>query len=100
MKQSKEVQLYGRIHNDICNVPLYLVPGVPMQIKLTKAKPIYSLMNKDAESKTVFKFLDAKLMVNRVTLIRRSCWLTISFSKNAFSHATIYQSRTELFHVF
>ena len=28
IKQSKEVQLYGRIHSDICNVPLYLIPGV------------------------------------------------------------------------
>ena len=78
MKQSKEVQLYGRIHNDICNVPLHLVPGVRMQINLTKAKTIYSLMNNDAESKTVLKFLDAKLMVNRVRLSRRSCWRTIS----------------------
>jgi len=47
------VQLYGRIHSDICIVPLYLVPGVRMQIKLTKAKP-------------VFKFLDAELLVNHV----------------------------------
>jgi len=37
-----------------------------MQIKLTKAKPIFFLMNKDAETKTVFKFLDAQHLVNRV----------------------------------
>jgi hypothetical protein len=37
-----------------------------MQIKLTKAKPSFYLMNKDAETKTVFKFLDAQLLVNRV----------------------------------
>jgi len=36
IKQSKEVHLYGRIQSDICNVPLYLTPGVRMQIKLTK----------------------------------------------------------------
>jgi len=28
IKQSKELQLYGRLHSDICNVPLYLLPGV------------------------------------------------------------------------
>jgi len=39
MKQRKEVQIYGRIHSDICNVPLYLIPPVRVQIKLTKAKP-------------------------------------------------------------
>jgi len=66
IKQSKEVQIYGRIHSDVCNVPLYLIPGVRMQIKLTKAKPIFYLMNKDAEKKTVLKFLDAQDFVNRV----------------------------------
>jgi len=66
IKQSKEVQLYGRIHSDICNVPLYLIPGVRMQIELTKAKPSFYQMKKNAETKTVFKFLDAQLLVNRV----------------------------------
>ena len=37
-----------------------------MQIKLTTAKSDFYLMNKDAESKTAFKFLDAQLIVNRV----------------------------------
>jgi len=37
-----------------------------MQIKFTKAKPSFYLMNKDAETKTVFKYLDAQLLVNRV----------------------------------
>jgi len=37
-----------------------------MQIKLTQAKPSFYLTNKDAETKKVFKFLDAKLLVNRV----------------------------------
>ena len=37
-----------------------------MQIKLTKAKQSFYLMNKDAEKKTVFKFLDAQLLLNRV----------------------------------
>ena len=62
IKQSKEVQLYS----DICNVPLYLIPGVRMQIQLTKAKTSFYLMNKYAETKTVFKFLDDQLLVNRV----------------------------------
>jgi len=66
IKLSKEVQLYGRIHSDICNVPLYLIPGVRIQIKLARAKPSFYLMNKDAETKTAFKFLDAQLLVNRV----------------------------------
>jgi len=37
-----------------------------MKIKHTKGKPSFYLMNKDAETKTVFKFLDAQILVNRV----------------------------------
>jgi len=37
-----------------------------MKIKLKKAKPIFYLMNKDAERKTVIKFLFDQLLVNRV----------------------------------
>jgi len=37
-----------------------------MQIKLTKAKQRFYLIKKDAETMTVFKFLDAQRFVNRV----------------------------------
>jgi len=63
IKPDKEIQIYGWKHTDICNVPLYLIPGVRTHIKLTKAKPSFYLMNKDAGKKTVFKFLDAHLLV-------------------------------------
>jgi hypothetical protein len=46
-------------------VPHYLLPGILIQIKLTKAKPAFYLMNTDAAT-TQFKFLDAKLYVKRV----------------------------------
>ena len=59
---SREVQLLGRLHSDTCNVPVYLLPGV----RLTKARPSFYLMNKSVDSKTVFKFLDAQLLVRRV----------------------------------
>jgi len=62
IKQSKEFQIYGGMHTDMHNVRLYL----RLQIKLTKAKSIFYLMNKDAESKKLFKFLDSQLLGNRV----------------------------------
>ena len=65
-KKSKEIELYGRVHTDFCNVPVYLLPGVRVQIKLTKARTGFYLMNKAAESKTIFQFLDAQLWVKRV----------------------------------
>ena len=58
-------EFFGRIHNDFWNVPRYVVTGVRMPIKLTKTKMNFYLMNKDAESKTVFKFLDVQLLVHR-----------------------------------
>jgi hypothetical protein len=65
-KQSKEAEMYGRIHSDICNVPKFLLPGIQLQIKFTKAKSSFYLMNANADCKTMFKFLDAKLFVKRI----------------------------------
>jgi len=61
-----DVQLFGRLHTDLCNVPLFLMPKVPLLIKLTKARPCFYLMNKNVDTKTTFKFLDAYLMFRRV----------------------------------
>ena len=66
IKQSKEVQPYGRLHCDIWNVLQYLIPGARLQIKLTKAQSSFYLMNKSADSKSTFKFLDAKLFVKSI----------------------------------
>jgi hypothetical protein len=66
IRQSKEVQLYARLHSDICNVPLYLIAVVSLLIKLNKAPSSFNLMNKPADSKVDYKFLDAKLFVIRI----------------------------------
>ena len=65
-KQSKEIELYGRLHADICNVSQFLPSGVRMQIRLTKAKDDFYLMKENADSKTTFKFLYAELIVRRI----------------------------------
>jgi hypothetical protein len=65
-KQSKELEMCGLLHNDICNVPLYLLPGVRLQIKLNKARSGFFLMHKDATSKVQFKFIGAQLLVHRI----------------------------------
>ena len=46
---SREFHLFGRLHSTICNVPLYLLPGVRLQIRLTKARPSFYLMNKSVD---------------------------------------------------
>lgn len=65
-KQRKEIEMYGRIQSDYCNVSKFLFPGVKMQIKYTKANPSLFLLNIAANSKTTFKFLDAKLYVRHI----------------------------------
>jgi hypothetical protein len=50
VKHTKILDLYGRLHSDICNVPHYLLPGIRIQITLTKAKPAFYLINTDAAS--------------------------------------------------
>jgi hypothetical protein len=65
-KQSKVIDLYGRLHADICNVQQFLLPGIRMQIRLTKDKDDFYLMNANADSKTTFKFVDAELIVRRI----------------------------------
>ena len=47
-------------------MPLFLLPGVRLHIKLTKARRSYYLMNKTADSNTTFKFLDAYLLARRM----------------------------------
>jgi len=60
------LQLFGRLHSDLFNVPLVLLPGDSLQIRLTKARPSFYMMSKEADSKTNFKFLEAQLLVKRV----------------------------------
>ena len=66
LSSSSDVPLFWRLHTDLCNVPLFLLPRVQLQIKLTKARQRFYLMNKPADSKSTFKFLEAYLMVRRV----------------------------------
>ena len=64
---SRDVQLFGPLQTDLCNVPIFLLPRV-QQIKLTKPRPSLYLMDKTADSKSTLKFVDSFLMVRRVKL--------------------------------
>jgi len=66
LNDSRDVQILGRLHTDLCNVPLFLLPRVSLLIKLTKARPNFYMMNKSTDTITTFKFLDDYLLVGRV----------------------------------
>jgi len=65
-KQRKITELYVRLHADICNVSHFVLSGVRMQIRLTKAKDDFFLMNANADSKATFKFLNAELIARPI----------------------------------
>jgi len=66
LNASKILQLFGNLHSDLFNVSLILLPGVSLQIRLTKDRPSFYTMRKEAGSKTIFKFLDSQFLVKRV----------------------------------
>ena len=47
-------------------MPLFPTPGIKQQIELIKARPRFYLMNKTANAKATFKFLNAYLLVRHV----------------------------------
>ena len=66
LKESQTVEMCGRLHSDICNVPLFLLNGVKIQIKLTKAKRPFYLLSDRADTKATFKFQEGLLYVKRI----------------------------------
>jgi hypothetical protein len=58
--------MYGRIHADICNIPVHILPGVKIHIKLTKSKSPFYLLSDKEDPKVYFKFEEALLYVKRV----------------------------------
>jgi hypothetical protein len=68
-KQSNVIQLVGRLHADICNVSIYILLGVCVNVRLTKSRRTFYLMVKDADSKVTFKLQDARLLVKYVKTI-------------------------------
>ena len=100
MKESQTIEMYGRIHSDICKVPLYLLPDVKIQIKLTKARPAFYLMSNKADAKATLKIKEAKLFVKR---IRPNPAILAAHNKTlikGFSARYNFTSRTQEFHIF
>ena len=58
--------MVGRLRTDICSVLTHLLPGIRMQLKLTKARREVYVHSIETDSKAVFKILDAQLLVKRV----------------------------------
>jgi len=49
LSASEVLQLFGLLHIDLFNFPLVLLPGVSLQIRLTKARPSFYMMSKETD---------------------------------------------------
>jgi hypothetical protein len=58
--------MYGKLHGDIFNVATLMIPGVNIQVKLTKSKESFYLLSESPDRKVKFQFLDAALYVRKI----------------------------------
>jgi hypothetical protein len=58
--------MIGRLHADICNAQKFIVPGVTVNVRLTKDRCEFYLMAKNADSKVTFKILEARMFVRHI----------------------------------
>lgn len=56
-------EMIGRVHGDIFNCGKFLLPGVGMRVKFTKADKSFVLMSGDANPGYQFKITEAQLLV-------------------------------------
>jgi len=74
---SSEFQVFARLSNNIRNVPLYLLPVVRLQIRLTKARSDFSFTNKSVDSNTVSNFRTPNYWSDGIGQTPPYCWLII-----------------------
>lgn len=55
--------MYGRVHANLRNLPLLLLPGLQFQIKFTKFNIVSNVLSSKADTGDVFRFLDTTLHV-------------------------------------
>jgi len=77
LSASREVQLFVRLHSDKYNATLYLLPGVMLQIRLTKSRPKFYLMKKSVDLKTCLNFWTPNYWSGASDQTPPHYWLTI-----------------------
>jgi hypothetical protein len=54
------------LHADICNASTFIIPGVTVNVRLTRPCREFYLMAHDPNSKVSFKILEAQLLVRHI----------------------------------
>jgi len=91
-KQIKVIDMYARVHSDICILPKFIIPGVRIKIKITKAEQDICLVSGTPDSKTI-RFLSARLYVRRV---RANPIIMVALNNTLNTSPAIYNLTVEL----
>lgn len=67
-KNSKILEVVGKIHADMLNQPLLLLNNVDIRVTLSMHKPDFYLLTSDATNTAMLKIISASLSVNHVTV--------------------------------
>ena len=67
-KESKAVEMVGRLHSDIFSQERFLINKVPLRIRLVRSRDAFSLMAPGADPNFKVNIISAVLMVRRVEL--------------------------------
>jgi hypothetical protein len=68
LKNSKVVELYGRLHVDLFNVPQLMLSSVSLRVKLNRSSPEFYMLSTKTAPTGKIKILDATLFVKQVEL--------------------------------
>jgi hypothetical protein len=68
LASSKINEVYGKLHCDMLNQPLYLLNNVDLRIKLTLNSEEFYMLCEKSESDCCVKILDARLYIKAITL--------------------------------
>jgi hypothetical protein len=66
IKDSDSVEMYGPLHVDLFSQPKYLLPLVPIRIRLYTSSPEFSLMCTNSAAKLKVEIQEASLWIRRV----------------------------------
>jgi hypothetical protein len=68
LKNSKSVELYGRLHADLFNTSQLLLKNVSMRVKLSRSRPEFYLLSTSSNVVGKIQILDATLYMKHVEL--------------------------------
>jgi hypothetical protein len=94
-KQVNVIEMFGRLHSDICKAQTFILPGVTVNVRLIKGRREYYLMAKDADSNVKFKLREAQVFF-RLIAVNDSILYAHNKTLEAGAPALYHMTRVEV----